>query len=60
MGEVYCARDARLNRDVAIKVIPASVAANPDALARFERKSHAIAALSHQWVPMCPHLLIRS
>jgi len=49
-----------LNRDVAIKVIPASVAANPDALARFERKSHAIAALSHQWVPLCPHLLIRS
>ena len=47
MGEVYRARDARLNRDVAIKVIPPAVAGNPDALARFERESHAIAALSH-------------
>ena len=47
MGEVYRARDARLNRDVAIKVIPSSVAGNPETLARFERESHAIAALSH-------------
>jgi serine/threonine protein kinase len=47
MGEVYRARDARLNRDVAIKVIPPSVADNPAALARFEREAHAIAALSH-------------
>jgi hypothetical protein len=47
MGEVYRARDARLNRDVAIKVVPSSVANNPEALARFERESHAIAALSH-------------
>jgi eukaryotic-like serine/threonine-protein kinase len=36
-----------LNRDVAIKVIPASIAADSDALARFERESHAIAVLSH-------------
>ena len=47
MGEVYRARDARLNRDVAIKVVPPPVAGNPEALARFERESHAIAALSH-------------
>jgi Tol biopolymer transport system component len=47
MGEVYRAHDARLNRDVAIKVVPPSVANDPDALARFERESHAIAALSH-------------
>jgi hypothetical protein len=47
MGEVYRARDTRLNRDVAIKVVPPSVADNPEALARFERESHAIAALSH-------------
>src|SRR4051812_25192510 len=47
MGEVYRARDARLNRDVAIKVIPPEVADNPDALARFQRESHAVAALSH-------------
>ena len=47
MGEVYRARDSRLNRDVAIKVVPPSVAGNPEALARFERESHAVAALSH-------------
>jgi hypothetical protein len=47
MGEVYRARDARLNRDVAIKVVPPAVAGNPEALTRFERESHAIAALSH-------------
>jgi serine/threonine protein kinase len=47
MGEVYRARDSRLNRDVAIKVVPASVAGNPEACARFERESRAVAALSH-------------
>ena len=47
MGEVYRARDARLNRDVAIKVVPPTVAGNPDALARFEREAQAVAALSH-------------
>jgi hypothetical protein len=47
MGEVYRARDARLNRDVEIKVIPRSVTDSPEALSRFERESHAIAALSH-------------
>ena len=47
MGEVYRARDAKLDRDVAIKVLPESVAADPDALARFEREAKAVAALSH-------------
>jgi serine/threonine protein kinase len=47
MGEVYRARDGRLKRDVAIKVVPAAVAGNPETLARFDRESHAIAALSH-------------
>jgi serine/threonine protein kinase len=47
MGEVYRARDARLDRDVAIKVIPASVARDPDRVARFEREAKAVAALSH-------------
>jgi len=47
MGEVYRAHDARLNRDVAIKVVPPSVANDPAALARFERESRAVAALSH-------------
>ncbi len=47
MGEVYRARDTRLDRDVAVKIVPPAVAANPDALARFERETRAVAALSH-------------
>jgi TolB-like protein/Flp pilus assembly protein TadD len=47
MGEVYRAHDARLDRDVAIKVLPSEVAQDPDRLARFEREAKALAALSH-------------
>ncbi len=47
MGEVYRARDTRLKRDVAIKVLPESVATDPARLARFEREAQAVAALSH-------------
>ncbi|HXT69681.1 MAG TPA: protein kinase [Vicinamibacterales bacterium] len=47
MGEVYRARDAKLNREVAIKVLPERLAQDPAALARFEREAHAVAALSH-------------
>jgi eukaryotic-like serine/threonine-protein kinase len=47
MGEVYRARDTKLDRDVAVKVLPASVANDADALARFEREAKAVAALSH-------------
>jgi TolB-like protein/Flp pilus assembly protein TadD len=47
MGEVYRARDRKLDRDVAIKVLPESVAADPEALARFGREARAVAALSH-------------
>ena len=47
MGEVYRARDTRLDRDVAIKVLPGSVANDPDRRARFEREAKAVAALSH-------------
>jgi len=47
MGEVYRARDARLDRDVAVKVLPSQLSRNPQALARFEREAKAIAALSH-------------
>jgi TolB-like protein/tetratricopeptide (TPR) repeat protein len=47
MGEVYRARDERLGRDVAIKVLPETVAGDPDRLARFETEAKALAQLSH-------------
>jgi Tol biopolymer transport system component len=47
MGEVYRARDTNLNRDVAIKVLPESVADDPDRLARFTREAQTLAALNH-------------
>ena len=47
MGEVYLARDTRLGREVAIKVLPSHHSANPDLKARFEREAKAISQLSH-------------
>jgi eukaryotic-like serine/threonine-protein kinase len=47
MGEVYRARDTRLGRDVAIKVLPAQFASDPERLRRFEQEARAVAALSH-------------
>jgi eukaryotic-like serine/threonine-protein kinase len=47
MGEVYRARDTKLSREVAIKVLPEHLAGDPAALARFEREAQAVAALSH-------------
>jgi TolB-like protein/Flp pilus assembly protein TadD len=47
MGEVYRARDSRLQREVAVKVLPETLAMDHEALARFEREARAVAALSH-------------
>src|SRR5688500_6358695 len=47
MGEVYRARDTKLQRDVAIKVLPDLFAADPDRLARFEREARVLASLNH-------------
>src|SRR5215831_5705373 len=47
MGEVYRAHDPRLNRDVALKILPASFTQDPDRLARFRREAQLLAALNH-------------
>ena len=47
MGEVYRARDTKLGRDVAIKILPRAVTSDPDRLARFEREARMLAALNH-------------
>jgi serine/threonine protein kinase len=47
MGEVYKARDARLGREVAIKILPAAFSSDPDRLHRFEQEARAAAALNH-------------
>src|SRR5262245_6049465 len=47
MGEVYRARDTRLERDVAIKILPQRLFSNPEALKRFQREAKTLAALSH-------------
>ncbi len=47
MGEVYLARDTRLGREVALKVLPVDLAADPERLARFEREAKTVAALNH-------------
>ena len=47
MGEVYRARDTKLQREVAVKVLPQHLCEDPDFLARFEREARAVATLSH-------------
>jgi serine/threonine protein kinase len=47
MGQVFRARDTRLGRDVALKILPELVAGDPDRVARFDREAKALAALNH-------------
>jgi serine/threonine protein kinase len=47
MGEVYRARDTRLGRDVALKILPDSFAADPERIARMQREAHLLAVLNH-------------
>ena len=47
MGAVYRAMDTKLNREVAIKVVPGDVAESPDKMARFQREAFVLAALNH-------------
>jgi len=47
MGEVYRARDTRLNRDVALKILPEVFSSDPERLARFEREAQVLASLNH-------------
>src|SRR5205814_5946648 len=47
MGEVYRARDTKLGRDVALKILPATFASDPDRLARFHREAQVLASLNH-------------
>jgi serine/threonine protein kinase len=47
MGEVYRARDTKLNRDVALKVLPEVLARDPERMARFQREAQVLAAMNH-------------
>jgi serine/threonine protein kinase len=47
MGEVYRARDTKLNRDVALKILPQAFASDPERLARFKRETQVLASLNH-------------
>lgn len=53
MGEVYRARDSRLNRDVAVKVLPAALERDPERLARFQREAQILAGMNHPDIACC-------
>ena len=55
MGEVYRARDTRLDRGVAIKVLPEAFARDPERLARFEREAKILASLNHPHIARAWH-----
>jgi serine/threonine-protein kinase len=50
MGEVYRAKDTKLNRDVALKILPEAFATDPDRLARFQREAKTLASLNHPYI----------
>src|SRR5215831_15421652 len=52
MGEVYRARDTRLGRDVAVKVLPQHLSTNPEVRSRFEREARTVSSLNH------PHICV--
>src|SRR5262245_46842093 len=56
MGEVYRARDTKLNRDVALKILPTSFASDPDRLARFQREAQVLASLNHPHIAAIYHV----
>jgi serine/threonine protein kinase len=56
MGEVFRAHDTRLDRDVALKVLPPAAATDPDRLHRFEQEARATAALNHPNISRCSTL----
>src|SRR5215510_12045595 len=56
MGEVWRARDPKLGRDLAIKVLPASLSSDKDRLARFEQEAQAVGALNHPNILVIYHI----
>jgi len=60
MGEVYRARDTKLDREVAIKVLPNALARDPERMARFEREAKVLASLNHPHIATIDRLAVSS